>query len=659
MQQLAIMEARKMNTNERRRRNSEQGAIMLITVLSIGMLIALVSIVVNVSYSRVVSTELQVAADAAVHAGSATMCSDDRCWDGVINTTLEAIKEQADHGPLRNTGYSTPTSTGPATWDAGKLKLTIHRGRWWNDTPPGNVTLLPGTNFEPIDTPDWAAAHPNIPPFLAINALYVKVERPDINLFVNIFGGGQYTKSAESVAAGNKIGRVCVAPFAVTTCSLVNPRGEYRPENSCRFDRLFTEAKRYCPADQPNCRIMPSFPYYPASSYSAASFDPEQAITDICAQRCGEGSGNEIPEWCSFCHSVLDQHINPIIPLDPSFNFMIGGYVPASIKDSFWEYPKTNQTSTDYVDFGDLYGVVGIPRPISVATEGNIQNVLFTQVNPNCPVGTVPGNIGDQFDILPDGLTDPLSQQRIMQRIDDSSLTFGQTDLLSAIVQNYQPSFDFDEVVFPGPVANQSTNPPTNLNLVRYGLCNSELFAAGTRGNNDTTPAIAASQCDEAGEDITPTYLKNNPTNARDGAKVWKIAVPVIAEDNGPACATVTPVATDDPPVATGAGHTYTIVGFVSVDFFDADIGMDSPKPLTQCPDIDTDGDGTTDASLAKDLPWGFNYTRDGRHPNMTTPLSKDLNHRDRCNLVRARLTCENNLLASRIDLAEKPYIVQ
>src|SRR5262245_61816472 len=88
-----------------RRARSERGAILLILTLSIILLIGLVAIVINVSYSRVIDGDLQAAADSVAHAASFKLCSKNECYEKAIESALQALAAQGEHGPLSSTGF--------------------------------------------------------------------------------------------------------------------------------------------------------------------------------------------------------------------------------------------------------------------------------------------------------------------------------------------------------------------------------------------------------------------------------------------------------------------------------------------------------------------------------------------------------------------------
>lgn len=246
-------------------RDTQCGAIMLLTALVVVILVALVSIVFNVGYSRIIRGEAQAAADAAAHAAASSLCSSKACWDDAKSAAIEILKQHVLHGMIDDSIDLNLDPAGGPAWQVGTLRVFIERGR-----------LLPGTGFESFEGA-WQGLNPGIPAHVAANAVRVKVERLALRMLLSPFGSHQYMAEGEAVATKGKTDPVCVAPFALPVCSIVseaidsqgNPTSEFNASALCTADRVFTRTDRYAPTGINN-NILPEFFWYPTNNVGPA-----------------------------------------------------------------------------------------------------------------------------------------------------------------------------------------------------------------------------------------------------------------------------------------------------------------------------------------------------------------------------------------------------
>ena len=112
--------------------------------------------------------------------------------------------------------------------------------------------------------------------------------------------------------------------------------------------------------------------------------------------------------------------------------------------------------------------------------------------------------------------------------------------------------------------------------------------------------------CDAPGEDpFNPSFI-------------WRATVPVIADYSTGAGACAGIAGSTHDPLFNPSSDTYAIIGFISLDLIDVDIGADPPQLPTVC---------TPPMPWSSYRPWGFTGGR--------------------CNNVRARLPCGATFVAS------------
>jgi hypothetical protein len=267
---------------------AERGAVLVLAAVAVAALVLVVAFVLNGAYWKMVESDLRATADAAAHAGAATLCSTRTCYQDARSVALDVLEKHAIHGRLGGaTRISLDHTAGPVWEDPSQnVKVTIYRGRWWPNGAPDAVTTLPDTKFEPFDQEgtDWQASHLGTPDFMAANAVYVRVERPNVDTFMSA-ASRTYSVSWATTAVAGALDSVCVAPFAIPVCALLDESGEYHPEISCHRDRLFTATDRYCPPGT-DCNIVPGFMWAPLTSCDPSEPWEENASPpyhDFCA----------------------------------------------------------------------------------------------------------------------------------------------------------------------------------------------------------------------------------------------------------------------------------------------------------------------------------------------------------------------------------------
>lgn len=165
------------------RRRDGSYAIML--VISLPMLLGVGAVAVDLSYQKVVRTELQAAADIAVHAGIHDL---DGTWDGV-----QAAKATAIRAAARNTAGGDPVVLTPDQIQTG----------WWDDED--------GVFVETSDPVD-------------IEALRVVTRREDVLssfaavAFNQPVVGAEGTSTGVNIQGGDAGAVACYLPLAIPEC---------------------------------------------------------------------------------------------------------------------------------------------------------------------------------------------------------------------------------------------------------------------------------------------------------------------------------------------------------------------------------------------------------------------------------------------------------
>ncbi len=511
--------------------------------LMAAVLIGLVALVINISYTGVVVAELQAAADAASLAGAGQYCSSKDCFENARRAAVEVLSQHIARTSLGGDSSLVidPNHQGHV-WDLSasrNLRVTIERG--W---------IRGSQSFESMEG-TWPQQHPGIPAFIAANAVSISIERPQTNILSSFFGSGTYSLAAASVALAEPIAEFCAAPFAIPVCALIDKQtGEYHgeadPLGHCGADRIFTQADRYCSGS--SCDALPSIPYVACDSSFQSLYDPNQVVYF-----------NTVDAYNTWLQQ--QSYANPPTFTEP------GAYChTAHGRPGFWN------RSTDPEDFGwnaqhrmseveDHYGVVGLPRESVPSDPGlfeqEIRNVL--QSSSSCEQAEV----GAPFSILEDGLVEQASGDVIWDAISDmidptldpNHPEYAQTML--GTIEHFGPQSSFTAMFTYQWPDRQPLFPPGS---EREGICNSRRV--------EFTDYFGGSAEAFAKLDLKP--------GVSDMSHVWRRNVSVIANASSGAasCAGVNG-ATEEP--AVDVGGEWVVIGHVEAVFFDVDVGLDPP----------------------------------------------------------------------------------
>ncbi len=382
-----------------------------------------------------------------------------------LQAAIADLKSQLANGVKDISG-----ANGQNEWLIDGLKVQISRGRWWPEgvqktvydsngvgtvvpVAPASVDvsrLIPQNDiygftdsvgfepkFEPFDRFDgtvWQAEAGNqgTPAFIAANSVHVKFsfEKYSPILYLGVPSGAS-TIAVESVAARLKQSpklEFCAAPFAIPVCTLLNNLGEYVPESACKFDRFFTGEKRYCTQtelDAGTCNVLPGSFYAPITDQSCDSSKPWYSEARCeCAQTAQDPC---IPG--QFCP---EPWVRGLSKPRSSFNGAVEG-VPCgqhfgqnSTHCSFNPWPKLTQVS-------DHYGVVGTSTTDIYSYDPRSENTYRWIMSSRLCVrqtfqsdgssrlekvpNTVKMRIGERFEIKPDGLVEPETDQYVWDAI--------------------------------------------------------------------------------------------------------------------------------------------------------------------------------------------------------------------------------------------------
>ncbi len=397
---------------------------------------------------------LQSAADLAAQAGVSSLDCSTGGWAGALQAVLDQLATQE---VPNEPGMSTSLAVNPGlvqvlddadtpanTWDkvlvwdyaaSGRtgadadknLIVRIRRGRYYPEAGEGRKVFESMEHDEATNT-GWVTANPNIPAFVAANAVLVELERPRVRVNSEKSPARAVYQSvkATALAVAGPVDEVMVAPFAIPVCSLLDEYGEFQGDSMAVIDRIFTEAARYCEGEGPNCNNMPTFPYTPCSqTYKDKDiYLWESGKVDVFSQLGGYGtvqnmfSGTLVtpapaPDPGCFCyHRIFMDSYNRsdgAYPLyhdsDPGdsrrFAMPLAGWFPGNANTLYDDY--------EYVMFGktqlmasDHAAAVGLPAR-AVGYELNEAAVLA--ILGRGGAGTVPARIGESFQILDTGLT--------------------------------------------------------------------------------------------------------------------------------------------------------------------------------------------------------------------------------------------------------------
>lgn len=598
----------------------QQGVIFVLVAMMILIFVTMVAIIINVSYSNIVRSELQIAADAAAHAGAAQLCSTQTCWEHARQAAVKTLGQHVVHGRMADKARFSPnlfdaggSPLGPK-WVEGNFEVLVQRGRWWPKAVPagfGIRTYPARGSFEPYDVEaeSWQALHPGCPDYSAANAVRVKIKRPQMNMFISPYGRRDYSVEAEAIAHADLLRRECVPPFAIPVCHLVNADGDYDPARACEFDRYFTQSARYC-GPGVDCSVLPGFPWQPTD-------EPDPwVIAD--------------PKWCVEYDPAAP---NPDKCYDPNLSCAFRQETPANVSVS------------------DHYGVVGLPVPLGDPMPEDPEQLISYTLDPANEQPCFWTETGDQFRILEGGLTNEGTGDQIWRQIisgmDPPGARFVHTPYKDTELSHFQVNHRLSNN---RPWCLRGDYPPPADSS--WGMCNSRYFSFNPADCVDPTVLNCELGTNFLNEVwFGPMFLilifrdyYTTPCftdNSLETRSVWQIRVPVIADyaADGAPCEGRDGAASDpliDP------NRTYIVIGFTTVNIFDVDIGVDPPADpapgdpyyaCTQAYPVNLLGD-------LRKIPWGFS--------------------RGRCNLVRARSVCDSNFFPSDTDRAprRKPMIV-
>jgi hypothetical protein len=307
----------------------------------------------------------------------------------------------------------------------------------------------------------------------------------------------------------------------------------------------------------------------------------------------------------------------------------------------FWDSPQYVSTWLGQDD--DNWGVIGTPESaFPVPSEGNIQTIISS------PSGCVMAGIGETFKVLPSGFTQTTTGDLIWNRITSqyAGAPTGSNPLFTSLTLN--PTGTNTWSLRPNWLPFSETDYPATcpaFNARNQQVCNSRRFGWNGCSTPTSDPRVYATQF---GATLPDT--------------VWQVKVPLVIDtrDIGRRCTTGWAGSMLDP---TGE---FRIIGFVTVNFYDTDVGM--PPPLSS--DVGLAGvvDGAN-ATAAADAVTALNSRIPGSWvdpvgvpPNYGPPScaasarpmlpSNPLNptwpprSNDSCNIVRGRVDCSTDFIA-------------
>ena len=618
---------------------------------------------------------VRAAAEAGAMAGAGEVCHEDAddCWAKMRNVALSALEGQRFYCGGGKVISLTPGELSrvqaSSVWDLRKLPsrkglmLTVERG-WWRRGKGGRF------EFESMeDEPrPWHTRFPGIPRFLAANGVRVMVACPQATgLWSWLFNRTLFVLGSNAVATAAENAEASMAPFAVPACALLNNEGEFQEgKNLCLGDRLFTAANHYCPADDPECGVRPSFSYNPSSP---ALCCPDQDVSScinnewpLCSTANPDGNAQTFSSsW----------YVNEAIEKNHDFGWHNPSYAGVSdVNISILRMDLNGAVS-------DHFGLVGLP--------GVHKNLQETDVRSG--INGALGAIGDRFTVLESGLTQSDSESVILGRMDTASGGInGQDTDIGALASN-----TVNISVSAGPDVVLAYPPPPVTpwpDTVSHGLCDSPVIeykcmvpsprpfgctvAAGTE--LPLSDANALKCCDQllnklpfgtvcTTDNFEPynrmqrllTLVPRPVTSSQYG--VWKTLAAVVADASGQAApcrglldrnGIVNPG--PNPPLTSAVNPpNFQIIGFLELNIFDVSIdrfdgaSRTTDGPIQQripCPAP------AQDLSTFGPAKWLFDPDQDGTA--------------NECNMVRARIDCKTPFVPSSNPTAGKsPRLVQ
>jgi hypothetical protein len=286
--------------------------------------------------------------------------------------------------------------------------------------------------------------------------------------------------------------------------------------------------------------------------------------------------------------------------------------------------PTCSWSNPRFPEVSDHFGVVGLPESSGVLGEGTVRGILEKTSRP-----CVPARIGERFNVLAAGLTEAQTDQALWRQISVS---------YSGMDRSHPPYSS----VYPATIV--TTRPHSSsacASEAGWGACNSRRYVYnGVRGRTYFPEARFAHGFQPRTTEAGTTWP---PVDA--DTPLWRVQVPVIAPVGATAldCPGGTAAGAEDEWVAPA--RPYEIIGFLTVNLFDTDIGR--PPPLNPGELADGFGSPAPDA----DRVWGLNRARDttGAGPscyaagaaNGVAPECAP------CNLVRGRVAVEIDFIAA------------
>lgn len=608
----------------------ENGIVIALTAIIIVALVGVVAMLVHYGYLSSVQTELQAAADSAALTATGRLNTATTGWSDAREAAVRALNEfHVLSGVGDDQSFNLSLEQVGVEWDLAdekNLKVRIERGLWMPAKPNAPATF---TSFEG----EWQTNNPGIPRYAAANAVRVSLERPKTRIFGSPFGGvPEYSVSATSIALRGPMESVCVAPFAIPVCALLDKDGEFQREDICQGDRLFTRVDRYC-ADETSdaeclVRTLPSTPYTPISSAIPAGNAALQPFTDSSSRinpgfyrmglpvptiRYSNEEGFEeyrlvLPKYDSEVHFPLFRSTH-----DFTYWACIGIAIDLGGPDYwFWRNQQTFNSSKRT----DHYGVFGLPGESGLQSEleGKILDVFA--LSPTHPEACVKANIGDPFQVLENGLTRSEADGAIWTLINgaapEEANRYSRTMLGS--IEGHTEEVNVTANLIDGRYVRRGC-PPTRAST---GVCNSH------RGKYELVPIQNPGPNPDVWEYNAVYAFKLFP-GISDESTVWRAKVPVIAaEGEGVGSCEGMEGVHVDPRVS--AAHPHKIIGFVDAIIYDVDIG--NPPPDYPIATLDN-------AS--------------------TEPFPAQMRFQENCNNVRARITCESQFIPTSDPSTSRP----
>lgn len=614
-----------------RHSSSECGAVLPLVALLLPVLLMAALYSLSVSYLEMAKEEMQAAADSAalagIHASSEPLIEPDThywnasgtggyiTWNMALILSVETLRQNVLHGLLGETKRFPPMDWKPYL-DPRPQSAAIPAVPEWRNNIVVRIERgwLTGKGFESLEGLSWQDEHPGVLKYLLFSAVKVEISR-DVGMF-SWFGLRSSQISVTSFAALPHDDNLLVAPFALPMCAVLNdplnPTGAdglVAPGYLCSSDRLFTGLQRRgnvqspqgcspdcCPAE--GCVTVPEFSWEPDNS-------PQQSSPHFI------GTCN----WGSVRSGIA---VFDTIGLAPNFG-VVG-------------LPLVEHSPTDRIGFYADYDPVHNSQDVyteSDVNESTIKTLLNNQRD-NLPL--VRASLGWKFvplqegltgaaDALPGGRIDDVVWNQINKVPYGSSAQSVCREGLSQLVCDHPPlqtAMSFDDLAQPGGRAavtiadhrmSWDVNTCGSLIWKTPGLCRSRMIPDIISDNGVCSPAIT-----------------------QNVGSVWKALVPVIADIRK---RSATPGVPTNPCKISVDREHQTIVGFVSMNFYDVDINngvymkpiecttSDRTYKNTTCPPVPFQDVGQTPPR--PELPtWGFVSDLDGLG----------------CNLVRGRAAC-------------------